>query len=135
MAETNGLLNRHRGSTSIEGSNPSLSASILKQVCKYLLFYWLKPFRDLGTKLNSGSTIIEGSPKGTHLCPSDLRRNPSLSASILKQVCKYLLFYWLNPFRDLGTKLILGSTIIEGSPKGTHLCPSDLRRNPSLSAK
>ena len=30
MAETNGLLNRRRGITSTEGSNPSLSARIIK---------------------------------------------------------------------------------------------------------
>ena len=93
MAQTNGLLNRHRGSTSIEGSNPSLSASILKQVCKYLLFYWLKPFRDLGTKLTLRSITIEGSPKGTHLCPSDFRRNPSLSAKKLNKGHQPLVFY------------------------------------------
>ena len=32
MAEGNGLLNRRRGKTSTEGSNPSLSATILNQL-------------------------------------------------------------------------------------------------------
>ncbi len=82
MAQTNGLLNRHRGSTSIEGSNPSLSASILRQVCKYLLFLLAQTNPPSGgLNRHSGSTSIKGSPKGT-----------SLSASILRQVCKYLLF-------------------------------------------